>query len=133
MSGLDAIAVATLLRHRPPARLIAAETDGEPGRRRFVTEARETWHWALLLEAAAQAAGLCVRSEAAGAAKFTGSLLVAAFERVIQLAEPRTGLHTLTVAHVRSFLAMHQFDVTVEGAGVQVLAARVTLASEDSP
>ena len=108
MSGLDAIAVATLLRHRPPARLIAAETD-------------------------AQAAGLCVRSEAAGAAKFTGSLLVAAFERVIQLAEPRTGLHTLTVAHVRSFLAMHQFDVTVEGAGVQVLAARVTLASEDSP
>lgn len=130
MSTLDAAGVAALLRHRPPARLIAVEVAGEGGRRRFVTEARAAWHWTLLLDAAAQASGLCVRSDEA---KTGGSLLVAAYERVVRLAEPRAGSHTLTVVRVRSFLAMHQFDVTIAAGEVQVLAARVTLASGETP
>ena len=46
--------IAALLRHRPPALLIAAELEvAEDGQRRFATVARDEWHWTQLLDAAA--------------------------------------------------------------------------------
>ena len=115
--------IAALLRHRPPALLIAAELEvAEDGQRRFATVARDEW----LLDAAAQAAGLCVRSDDAALAG--RAFVVAAYERVVQASRPGPGVHTLAVRRLRSFLQMHQFTVTIAAGGVQVLAAQVTLA-----
>ena len=119
--------IAALLRHRPPALLIAAELEvAEDGQRRFATVALEQWHWTQLLDAAAQAAGLCVRSDDAALAG--RAFVVAAYERVVQASRPGPGVHTLAVRRLRSFLQMHQFTVTVAAGDVPVLAARVTLA-----
>ena len=119
--------IAALLRHRPPALLIASEVGvAEDGQRRFATVARDEWHWTQLLDAAAQAAGLCVRSDDAALAG--RAFVVAAYERVVQASRPGPGVHTLAVRRLRSFLQMHQFTVTIAAGGVQVLAAQVTLA-----
>lgn len=125
---LDSHDIAALLRHRPPALLIASEipTDATHGPRRFVTVARDEWHWTQLLDAAAQAAGLCLRSDDAALAG--RAFVVAAYERVVQASQPGPGAHTIAVCRLRSFLQMHQFTVTIAAAGVPVLAARVTLA-----
>lgn len=119
--------IAALLRHRPPALLVAAEVAAaEDGLRRFTTVARDEWHWTQLLDAAAQAAGLCLRSDDATLAG--RAFVVAAYERVVQASRPGPGVHTIAVARLRSFLQMHQFVVTVATAGAPVLSARVTLA-----
>ena len=123
---LDSLAIAALLRHRPPALLVARELAGVDGRRRFATVARDEWHWTQLLDAAAQAAGLCVRSDDAALAG--RAFVVAAYERVVQASRPGPGVHTLAVRRLRSFLQMHQFTVTIAAGDVPVLAARVTLA-----
>lgn len=128
---LDSLAIAALLRHRPPALLVAHELAGVDGRRRFATVARDEWHWTQLLDAAAQAAGLCVRSDDDALAG--RAFVVAAYERVVQVTPPgrwRSGVYTIVVWRLRSFLQMHQFEVRVEGEGEggPLLAARVTLA-----
>lgn len=118
--------IEALLRHRPPALLVAAELADVAGRRRFATVERARWHWTLLLDAAAQAAGLCVRSDDAALAG--RAFVVAAYERVVRASPPRAGVHVVEVRRLRSFLQMHQFEVTVAAGGEPVLAARVTLA-----
>lgn len=126
MTRLGPPEIASLLRHRPPALLVAAEVAGSAGWRRFVTVERATWHWATLLDAAAQAAGLCVRSDEPGLA--ARALVIAAYERVARERDPGAGVHALEVRRVRTFLQMHQFDVRVLTCEAPVLAARVTLA-----
>jgi len=133
MSALGAEEIRARLRHRPPALGIEREleVDGGGGRR-FLTVERGAWHPAELLDAAAQAAGLCARGEADPAEV---SLLVVAYEGVRWPLSLRALRFTVEVRPLRAFLSMYQFAVKVrEGAGVDdgelCLEAQVTLARE---
>lgn len=125
---IDRDQVTTLLRHRAPALGLEHELPpSAPNLRSFATLARPRWIWPQLLDAAAQAAGLCVRAGAALPAD--AQLLVVAYRDVTPLRDPEGPSFVIQVRPLRSFLQMHQFAIAVADlAGHVVLSAEVTLA-----
>ena len=126
--ALTGAEIAGLLRHRGPALLIAREVGAAGVERRFVTAEAALWHWTQLLDALAQAAGLCLRGEApelVGAA-----VVVAAYEGVRGAVGGALAPGSVRIGarRLRRFLGMQQFECVATSAGEVVLAARVTLA-----
>ncbi len=143
MSALGPAEIRARLRHRRPALAIERELQARArGGRRFLTVERGAWHPAELLDAAAQAAGLCARGDADPAEL---SLLVVAYEGVRWPVSLSAQRFIVEVRPLRAFLSMHQLAVEVRespGAGVEAgegegggegelcLEAQVTLARE---
>ncbi len=134
---IDSSAVSRYLRHRGPALLIDRElAAGPPGPARarwFATPSLDHWFWTQALDAAAQAAGLCLRSE--GATTRPGAaVLVVAYERVTVVNERPAGALAISVQRRRRVINIQQFDVAVEtDDGAPIMTARVSLAPVEGP
>jgi hypothetical protein len=111
--------IAGLLRHEAPALLIAEEELAEEagGARRFTTRALAGWSWPLLVDACAQAAGLCLRGIAP---EMIGEAVVVGSYAGIEVdVGPRAGAYTISARPLRCLakLRVFEFLCVVEGAG----------------
>lgn len=93
------------LKHRGKALLLDAELgDDDAGRAQFLSVRSPDWHWPLLLDAAAQAAGLSAKS---ALGDFEGTLVVVAYNRISRgrpTRDARLLFRTRTVRKVRGML-----------------------------
>ncbi len=134
---LDSRAVFQHLRHREPALLIerefAASPPGQARERWFATPPRGRWFWTQALDAAAQAAGLCLRGDLEGA-RPGAPVLVVAYERVAVANERPAGALAIVVRLRRRVINIRQFDVGVETEDrAPVMTGRVSLALVEGP
>ncbi len=118
--------ILTRLRHREPALLIAKVLPPRDGWLQYQSRDVPTWFWTHLLDAGAQAAGLCVSENKLTA---PGPRLVASYERV-KVVREIAGPVVFLVRAKRQMMGMAVIEVrgVALQTGTQVLSAEVTLA-----
>jgi 3-hydroxymyristoyl/3-hydroxydecanoyl-(acyl carrier protein) dehydratase len=117
------------LKHRGAALLLRAEVPapGEAGSRRFASVERRPWVWPLLVDGAAQAAGLCAKDTLQD---FDGTLVVVSYEQLLVDLGAFHGSVEYRVSSPRRIRGMLQLNVQARTvpAAEEVLSLRVTLA-----